>query len=89
MAHLDFKVEYNLSLTTEEYRLVAMALGGRLEGTEEVCAARELADRLHTMRITKAESWSKTMLPASARVRVGGGGQQGGVAASAGNGVTG
>ena len=62
MPHLDMEITWNLHLTTEEYRLVAKALGGRLK-PEECEDAKKLADALHAQRIKCADSWAKSIPP--------------------------
>ncbi len=50
MAHLDVKTTYSLHLTPEEFRLVGLALAGKLKGVEMKEAA-ELNVRLQEMRL--------------------------------------
>jgi hypothetical protein len=50
MAHLDLKTTYFLHLTPEEFRLVGLALAGKLKGAEPKEAA-ELNARLQELRL--------------------------------------
>jgi hypothetical protein len=50
MVHLDVKTNYALQLTPEEFRLVGLALAGKLKGTE-MKEAVELNARLQEMRL--------------------------------------
>jgi hypothetical protein len=49
MAHLDVKPLYSLQLTAEEFKLIGLALAGKLDG-KECTAARELNLKLQQMR---------------------------------------
>ena len=51
MAHLDIKTTYAVALTPEEFRLVGLALAGKLKLGEETKAATELNVRLQEMRL--------------------------------------
>jgi hypothetical protein len=53
MAHLDVKTTYFLHLTPEEFRLVGLALAGKLKGAE-LKEAAELNARLQEMRLKQA-----------------------------------
>jgi hypothetical protein len=63
MANVVGKTEWQVTLTTEEFRLVLKALGGRLKD-EEVASARALGDRLSHMRaqFTKSQGESNNKL---------------------------
>jgi hypothetical protein len=50
MAHLDVKTNYFLQLTPEEFRLVGLALAGKLKGAE-LKEAAELNARLQELRL--------------------------------------
>jgi len=50
MAHLDIKTTYTVHLTPEEFRLVGLALAGKLKGAE-LKEAAELNVRLQEMRL--------------------------------------
>ena len=51
MAHLDMKTTYFLHLTPEEFRLVGLALAGKLKPGTETTEAAELNSRLQEMRL--------------------------------------
>jgi hypothetical protein len=51
MAHLDVKTTYSLHLTPEEFRLVGLALAGKLKPGAETREAAELNARLQEMRL--------------------------------------
>jgi len=51
MAHLDLKTMYFLHLTPEEFRLVGLALAGKLKLGTETAEAAELNARLQEMRL--------------------------------------
>ena len=53
MPHLDIKMSYNLQLTTEEFKLIGLALAGKLEAEIDKKAAQELNIRLQEMRTTQ------------------------------------
>ena len=55
MAQVAMKTEWDMSLTTPEFRLVLKALGGRLR-PDEIEEARRLGDLLTQMRTTATES---------------------------------
>jgi len=42
MPHMDLRTEYVLTLTPAEFRLVGLALSGRLRDSKDILAAREL-----------------------------------------------
>ncbi len=50
MAHIDVKTTYLLHLTPEEFRLIGLALAGRLRGGEKMEAA-DLNTRLQELRL--------------------------------------
>ncbi len=50
MAHLDIKTAYAVQLTPEEFRLVGLALAGKLKGAE-LKEAAELNARLQELRL--------------------------------------
>jgi hypothetical protein len=50
MPHLDLKTNYFLQLTPDEFRLVGLALAGKLKGAE-LKEAAELNVRLQEMRL--------------------------------------
>jgi hypothetical protein len=51
MAHLDLKTTYFLHLTPDEFRLVGLALVGKLKPGAETAEAAELNARLQEMRL--------------------------------------
>ena len=51
MAHLDIKTTYAVQLTPEEFRLVGLALAGKLKPGTETKQAMELNARLQEMRL--------------------------------------
>lgn len=51
MAHLDIKTTYAVHLTPEEFRLVGLALAGRLKPGAETAEAADLNARLQEMRL--------------------------------------
>ncbi len=51
MAHLDIKTTYAVHLTTEEFRLVGLALAGKLKPGTETREAAELNARLQELRL--------------------------------------
>ena len=54
MAHLDIKTTYAVHLTPEEFRLVGLALAGKLKPGTEMREAAELNARLQEMRLKQA-----------------------------------
>ena len=53
MAHLDIKTAYALQLTPEEFRLVGLALAGKLKPGTETREAAELNARLQELRLKR------------------------------------
>ena len=51
MAHIDVKTSYALQLTPEEFRLVGLALAGKLKPGAETKEAAELNARLQELRL--------------------------------------
>jgi len=51
MAHLDIKTTYLLHITPDEFRLVGLALAGKLKPGAEMAEAAELNVRLQEMRL--------------------------------------
>jgi hypothetical protein len=51
MAHLDLKTIYFLHLTPDEFRLVGLALAGKLKPGAETAEAAELNSRLQELRL--------------------------------------
>ena len=51
MAHLDIKTTYAVHLTPEEFRLVGLALAGKLKPGAETKEAVELNARLQELRL--------------------------------------
>jgi hypothetical protein len=51
MAHLDLKTTYFLHLTPDEFRLVGLALAGKLKPGTEAKEAAELNARLQELRL--------------------------------------
>lgn len=58
MASLDIKMEWKISLTAEEMRLVCKALGGRLK-EEEIGPAKELGDEITKRKAAQIEHMLK------------------------------
>lgn len=65
---LDLCVEYKLTLTVEEMRLVEKALGGRLK-PEEAGAAAELGNQFAAMRLKKEQDRAKSYGKLEANLR--------------------
>jgi hypothetical protein len=51
MAHLDIRTTYAVHLTPEEFRLVGLALAGKLKPGAETTEAAELNARFQEMRL--------------------------------------
>lgn len=50
MADIGMKVSYSINLSNAELVIVLRALGGRMNGEEEMIEAKELGDRLSVIR---------------------------------------
>lgn len=67
MAHIDLEVTYNVRLTGAEFRLVTLALAGRLRSRDETRDALLLNERLCELRARFAAQLSETTAGAHAK----------------------
>jgi hypothetical protein len=67
VAHIDLEVTYNVRLTGAEFRLVTLALAGKLRSREEIRDALVLNERLCELRARFVAQLNETTAGAHAK----------------------